>query len=143
MERVVIAAVLVVLAVVVAVVVDRRRTVTPLSIQRGAVPTRVRPADVGLPDAPAIVVFTEATCQSCQAAIRLVRGPAGAELPVADIEYGQDRHTHETYGIDTVPTTVVVHADGTVAGGWTGKVDPGDLAIALAAVVDRDENPEA
>ena len=140
MERVVIAAILIGLAVVIAVVMERRRTDTPLSIRRGAVPTRVRPADVGLDDGPAIIVFTEASCQSCQAAIRLVRGPAGADVPVADIEYGQDRDIHETYGIDTVPTTVVVSADGTVAGGWTGKVDPGDLAIALAEVLDEGDS---
>lgn len=134
MERLVIAGALVVVALIVAWVLERRRDDTPFSVRRGEVPTRVRPSDVGLADGPAIVVFTEASCQSCQSAIRLVRGPAGAEFPVADVEYGQDTALHQKFGIDTVPTTVVVDADGVVVGGWTGKVDPGELAAALAAV---------
>lgn len=135
MERLVIAGVLVVLAVGVALVLERRRAHTPFSVRRGAVPTRVRPSDVGLGDGPAIIVFTEATCHSCQAAIGLVRGPAGADVAVAEVEYGQRRSVHEQFGIDTVPTTVVVHPDGVVAAGWTGKVDPGELTLALAEVL--------
>ena len=133
MDRLIIAAVLVALAVVVAYILDRRRPDAPFSVLRGAVPTRVRPQDVGLEPAPAIVVFTEASCQSCQGAIQVVRGPAGAGLPVADIEFGVDRSLHERYEIDTVPATVVVDADGVVHGGWTGKVDVGELAQALLA----------
>lgn len=135
MDRLLIAVVLIAVAVTIAFVFERRRTDTPFSARRGAVPTRVRPVDVGLDDAPAIVVFTEASCQSCQAAIQLVRGPAGADFPVADVEYGADRALHDRYGIDTVPTTVAVHRDGNVAGGWTGKVDPAELTQALAEIV--------
>ncbi|MDG2111026.1 MAG: hypothetical protein P8N02_00240 [Actinomycetota bacterium] len=130
-----IAAVLVVVAVVVAMVLERRRAEVPFTVRRGAVPSRVRPEDVGLEAGPSIVVFTEASCNSCQSAIRLVRGPAGADLPVADVEFGEAKGLHEQFGIDTVPTTVVVHHDGVVAAGWTGKIDPGDLALALAEVL--------
>jgi hypothetical protein len=135
MDRLVIAAVLVAVAVVVALVLERRRVDQPFSARRGAVPTRVRPEDVGLDAGPAIIVFTEASCNSCQAAIGLVRGPAGAELPVAEVEYGASRALHERFAIDTVPTTVVVAGDGVVVGGWTGKVDPGELALSLAEVL--------
>lgn len=135
MERLLIAAVLVIVAVVIAVVLERRRTDVPFTVLRGSVPTRVRPQDVGLEAGPAIVVFTEASCNSCQAAIRLVRGPAGADLPVVDVEYGESKQLHDRFGIDTVPTTVVVGDDGVVSAGWTGKVDPGDLAVALADVL--------
>ena len=61
-----------------------------VSVKRNALPTRVPAVEVGLDAAPAIIVFTEATCDSCQMAVRIVRGPAGAGIPVADIEYGAD-----------------------------------------------------
>ncbi len=135
MDRLIVAVVLVVLSVAAAVVINRRQAGAPFTIRHGAVPSRVRPEDVGLPAGAAIVIFTEATCRSCQQALALVKGPAGAELPVAEIEYGQQRPLHDQYGIDTVPTTVVVDAEGVVVGGWTGSVDPGLLAAALAEVV--------
>lgn len=135
MERLLIAAVLAVVAVLVAFVMERRRVEQPFTVRRSSVPTRVRPSDVGLEDGPAIVVFTEASCNSCQAVIRLVRGPAGAELPVADVEFGQAKDLHKRFEIDTVPTTLVVHGDGVVAGGWTGTIDPGELTMAIAEVL--------
>ena len=42
------------------------------------------------------------------------------------------------FEIDTVPTTVVVDHEGSVISGWTGRVDVGELAAALAEIVQSD-----
>ena len=65
----------------------------------------------------------------------LLRGPAGANVAVAEVEYGENLDLHRKYGIDTVPTTVLVEGDGNVVEGWTGKIEVGALARALALVV--------
>jgi thioredoxin-like negative regulator of GroEL len=54
---------------------------------------------------------------------------------VAEVEYGENSELHRRYGIDTVPTTVLVEGDGNVVEGWTGKIEVGELARALALVV--------
>ena len=59
-----------------------------VSVKRNALPTRIPATEVGLEAGPAVIVFTESSCDSCQTAVRLVRGPAGAGIRVADIEYG-------------------------------------------------------
>jgi|TARA_B100001750_G_scaffold204773_1_gene181373 thioredoxin-like negative regulator of GroEL len=45
---------------------------------------------------------------------------------------------HRRFEIDTVPTTVVVDHEGSVISGWTGRVDVGELATALAEIVQSD-----
>jgi|TARA_B110000014_G_scaffold119773_1_gene82277 hypothetical protein len=135
MTRLFIAAALAASVTLVARFVDRRRTRHPLAVRRGALPTQVPAAEVGLDDGPAIIIFTESSCRSCQDAIRLIRGPAGAGISVADIEYGAQPELHKRFGIDTVPTTVVVDEKGSVVAGWTGRVDLSELTLALAEVV--------
>lgn len=56
-------------------------------------------------------------------------------MAVAEVEYGENLDLHRKYGIDTVPTTVLVEGDGNVVEGWTGKIEVGALARALALVV--------
>jgi thioredoxin-like negative regulator of GroEL len=56
-------------------------------------------------------------------------------VAVAEVEYGENPELHRKYGIDTVPTTVLVEGDGNVVEGWTGKIEVGELARALALVV--------
>ena len=111
-----------------------------VSVKRNALPTRVPAVEVGLDAAPAIIVFTEATCDSCQMAVGIVRGPAGAGIPVADIEYGADPALHKKFAIDTVPTTLVVDSEGNVLAGWTGRIDLGEFTSALAELVQSDSD---
>ena len=119
----------------VAVLVNRNSSSQLISVRRNALPTRVPATEVGLDAGPAIIVFTESTCDSCQEVIRLIRGPAGAGIPVADVEFGAEPGLHRRFGIDTVPTTLVVDRGGSVVSGWTGRVDVGELAAALAEIV--------
>lgn len=100
-------------------------------------PPAVDLATVGIPKGPALVVFTEETCRTCSAAIAVVRGPAGAGLPVAEVPFGVERELHRQHGIDTVPTTVVTDVDGRVVDGWVGSVDLSGLAAALVQVAPR------
>ena len=111
-----------------------------VSVRRNALPTRVPATEVGLDSGPAIIVFTESTCDSCQTAVRLVRGPAGAGMPVADIEYSAEPGLHKKFAIDTVPTTLVVDNEGNVLAGWTGRVDLGEFTTTLAEIAQSDSD---
>lgn len=142
MERLAVAAVLIVTAIAVASLVQRRRGASATAAPRSELPPAVDLAAVGMPEGPALVVFTEETCRTCKAALAVVRGPAGAGLPVAEVPFGAEREMHRRHGIDTVPTTVVTDIDGRVVDGWVGSVDLSGLATALAQVVRRCESPE-
>lgn len=142
MERLAIAAVLIVVAIVVASLAQRRRGASPTAAPRSELPAAVDLAAVGMPRGPALVVFTEETCRTCAAALAVVRGPAGAGLPVAEVPFGVERELHRRHGIDTVPTTVVTDVEGRVVDGWVGRVDLSGLAAALAQVVGRPEPPQ-
>ena len=142
MERLAIAAVLVVVALAVAYLAQRRRGAAATSVTRSELPAAVDLTAVGITSGPALVVFTEETCRTCAAALAVVRGPAGAGLLVAEVPFGAERELHRQHGIDTVPTTVVIDADGQVIDGWVGRVDLSGLTAALAQVVRRSEPPE-
>ena len=88
MSRLLIAVAIAAAVSLVAALLKRGNAAQVVSVRRNALPTRVPAIEVGLDAGPAIIVFTESSCNSCQTAVRLVRGPAGAGIPVADIEYG-------------------------------------------------------
>jgi thioredoxin-like negative regulator of GroEL len=111
-----------------------------VSVKRNALPTRIPATEVGLEAGPAVIVFTESSCDSCQTAVRLVRGPAGAGIRVADIEYGAEPELHKKFAIDTVPTTLVVDSEGNVLAGWTGRVDLSQFTTALAELGQSDSD---
>ena len=139
MERLLIAVALVVVAVAAASLAQRRRAGSATAVPRSELPAAVDLASVGLPDGPALVVFTEETCRTCAAALAVVKGPAGAGLPVAEVPFGAERELHRRHRIDTVPTTVVTDADGQVIDGWVGSVDLSEPTAALAQVVHRED----
>lgn len=142
MERLAIAAVLIVVAIVVAWLAQRRRGASATAVPRSELPPAVDLAAVGVAGGPALVVFTEETCRTCAAALAVVRGPAGAGLPVAEVPFGAERELHRQHGIDTVPTTVVTDVGGQVIDGWVGSVDLSGLTAALAQVLRRPESSE-
>ena len=137
MERLAIAAILIVVAIAVASLLQRGRSASATAVPRSELPPAIDLVGVGVPEGPALVVFTEETCRTCQAALAVVRGPAGAGLPVAEVPFGAGRGLHRQHRIDTVPTTVVADADGRVVDGWVGSVDLSGLAAALAQVAPR------
>ena len=82
-----------------------------------AVPSQVDRADFARPEAPWLVaVFTSATCDSCAGVWERAQplderrgGRAGGRGG------GPQRTLHDRYGIEAVPATLVVDADGVVA----------------------------
>lgn len=135
MTRLLIAVAIAAVVSLTAILVNRNGSSQLISVRRNALPTRIPATEVGLDAGPAIIIFTESTCDSCQEVIRLIRGPAGAGIPVADVEFGAEPALHRRFEIDTVPTTLVVDREGSVVGGWTGRVDVGEFAAALAEIV--------
>ena len=101
MERLIIAALLIVAAIAVAWLIQRRRGAHGAAVPRSELPSAVDLGAVGIAVGPALVVFTEETCRTCAAALAVVRGPAGAGLPVAEVSFGNDRELHRRHGIDT------------------------------------------
>lgn len=89
------------------------------------------------PDTAFIVVFTEATCRTCAAALATARGPLAVGLAVIEVEYAAQRELQRRLKIDTVPTTVVVDSTGAVLFGWAGKIDDDELAAAACTVTGR------
>ena len=134
MERLAIAAVLVAIALAVAFVAQRRSGAAASGVPHSSVPASVDLGSLGIDAGPAIVVFTEETCRTCAAALEAVRGSAGTDLTVAEVPFGTERELHRRHGIDTVPTTAVVDAEGHVVDGWIGRVDVSGLVAALAQV---------
>ncbi len=157
MERFLVAGGLIVAAVAVAYLVQRRREASAMAVRRSELPSAVDLAALSLPEgpisespiserpvsaSPVFVVFTEETCRTCAAALAVVRGPAGAGLPVVEVPFGRYAAVHRRHGIDSVPTTVVADVDGRVVDGWVGRVDLSGLAAALAQVVTQREPPD-
>lgn len=84
-------------------------------------PTSVDPADLGGLDSPvSIILFTHADCRACGAARRICRS---VSVPVVEIDGYANQAILDRYGIDGVPTTLVVDARGTVLAGWVGPLN--------------------
>lgn len=87
-------------------------------------PTSVDPADFGGFEAPvSIILFTHADCRACSAARRIC---GSLSVPVAEIDGHEDQAVLDRYGIDGVPTTLVVDA-GAVLSGWVGPLNPSQV----------------
>ncbi len=139
------AAALVAVAVVVALVVQRRRPAPP-SGPEWHVPAQLDRTDFDRPDAPwLVVVFTSATCDSCQGvwerAVPLDAGPQG---PVAlqRVEVTTDPELHRRYGIDAVPLTLVVDVAGVVVRHFVGPLTATDLWAAVAEAREPGSTPQ-
>lgn len=139
MDRFVIAIALVVMAIAVAAVLRRRSPDGPTQTT-WSVPSQIDPADLGhLHGAWAVVTFTSATCNSCAEVKADVAGLAEADrVEVVDLEVGAARDLHERYGIDAVPTMVLVDlATGLVHASAVGPLDPQDRARLVELCADR------
>ena len=127
-----IAVALVVVAVVVAQVLQRRRPEPPTQ-GRWQVPTQLDRADFDGTDRPwLVVVFTSSTCDSCAQALEKARVLESPTVAFQDVPYQSRKDLHERYGVEVVPTTLVVDGEGVVQASFVGTPTATDLWAALA-----------
>jgi hypothetical protein len=142
MERVVLAVVLAGVALVAAAVLQRRQR-PDAPVRTGyAVPAQVDRGDFARPDAAWLVaVFTSATCTTCRGVWERAQPLASDAVVVQEIEHQADRALHDRYGIEAVPTTLVVDAEGVVAASFLGPVTATDLWAAVAEAREPGSTP--
>ena len=87
------------------------------------------PVDVtGLLAGPGIVIFTRKDCSNCEQALAVV-GSQG--VPVREVRLEEEPEVAQLAGVEGVPLTVVVAADGTAAAPLAGRLRPGTLQRAV------------
>jgi hypothetical protein len=141
-ERAVTALVLAVVVLAVAALAQRRRR-PDAPVRTGfTVPQQVDRSDFDRPGAPWLVaVFTSATCDSCRGVWDKARHLDSAEVVVQELEVTERKDLHDRYGIDAVPTTVVVDAAGVVRESFLGPVTATDLWAAVAELREPGSTP--
>lgn len=144
MERIALMLVLAVVAVGIAWVLQRRQR-PDAPVRTGyAVPAQVDRADFPRPDAPWLVaVFTSATCSTCAGVWERAQPLASDAVAVVELEHVADRGLHDRYGIEAVPTTLVVDAAGVVCRSFLGPVTATDLWAAVAEAREPGSTPDA
>lgn len=144
MDRVLTAAALAVVVLVVAAVAQRRRRPDPPANAGFGVPQQLDRGDFERPEAPwLVVVFGSTTCDSCAGVWERARHLASGQVAVQEVELSAHRQLHQRYGIDAVPTTVVVDAAGVVRRGFLGPVTATDLWAAVAEARQPGSTPGA
>lgn len=144
MERLLIALVLAGLAVGVAALLQRRQR-PDAPVRTGySVPAQLDRADFPRPEAPWLVaVFTSATCNTCAGVWERAKPLESESVAVAELELVAARALHERYGIEAVPTTVVVDGEGVVRASFLGPVTATDLWAAVAEAREPGSTPDA
>jgi hypothetical protein len=143
-ERALIAVALAVVALGVAWLLQRRQR-PDAPVRTGyAVPTQLDRRDFARPEAPWLVaVFTSATCNTCAGVWDKARHLESDVVAVQELEHLSERVLHDRYGIEAVPTTLVVDADGVVARSFQGPVTATDLWAAVAEARDPGSTPDS
>ena len=133
MSRLLLLVALAAVAVGVALVI-RRRTAPPAPTRTGyAVPDQLDRADFTRPDADWLVVlFSSATCLSCQGTWGKVAALESDAVAVEDVEFSADRVRHERYRIDGVPLVLVADRQGVVRSSFAGPPSAADLWASVA-----------
>lgn len=144
MEQGLIAVVLGAVAVAIAWFVQRRQR-PDAPVRTGyPIPAQVDRADFARPDVPWLVaVFSSATCSACAGVWDKARHLESGAVAVQELEFVADRALHERYGIEAVPTTLVVDAEGVVQASFLGPVTATDLWAAVAEAREPGSTPGA
>lgn len=144
MERIALMVVLALAAVAIAWVLQRRQR-PDAPVRTGyAVPAQVDRTDFPRPEAPWLVaVFTSATCSTCAGVWERAQPLASDAVAVAELEHGAARALHDRYGIEAVPTTLIVDAGGVVCRSFLGPVTATDLWAAVAEAREPGSTPDS
>lgn len=142
MSNVVVALCAVVVAFAVAALISRRRPDAPTQVSHH-VPTQIDRDDFDRVDAPwLVVVFTSATCHTCEDVHAKAAVLECNDVAVVNVEYGANKNLHQRYGIDAVPTLVVADSDGVVVSAFLGPIKAQDLWAAVAECRSPGSTPE-
>ena len=142
MSRLLIAAALVLVATAIALFLRRRRPAAPTQ-PRWAVPTQLDRDDFEGIGAPwLLVVFTSATCESCDQATAKAAVVASAQVAYQEVSYQQRKDLHHRYGIEAVPTILLAGEDGVVRVSFVGVPTATDLWAAVAEAREPGSTPE-
>ncbi len=129
------------LAVLAAQLVQRRRPEPPTQGAWG-VPEQLDRDDFPRADAPWLVVaFTSESCDSCASVVSKVQILEGAAVAVAVMSFQAHQALHLRYGIDAVPTVVIVDSDGVVRKNFVGPPSATDLWAAVAELREPGSTP--
>jgi len=124
--------VVVAVAALLAQFLQRRKPQAPTQ-PKMEVPAQVDRSDFPQPEVQWLVaVFSSATCSTCIDVVSKAEALATSQVAVANVEYPDRKDLHDRYGIDAVPTIVVVDADGVVRGSFIGPVTATDLWAGVA-----------
>ena len=132
MQQLLIGGVLVVIAGSIALVLRRRRPQPPTQ-PRWSVPAQLDRADFQRGDRPwLVVVFTSATCDSCEQATAKAALLEGPEVGFQEVSWQAEPDLHTRYAVDVVPMTLLADREGVVRASFIGALPAADLWAAVA-----------
>lgn len=106
----------------------------------GAPPGRLDRSDFRAPSADVLIaVFTSASCSSCEAVWAELAGYESSTIATQNVEVGAEPELHRRYGIDSVPTAVIVDAAGDTQAAFVGPIGPDQRQI-LRSLVTADRS---
>ena len=133
MKLIVVVAVVAVAALL-AKFLQRRKPQAPTQ-PKMEVPAQVDRNDFPQPEVQWLVaVFSSASCATCIDVVAKSQALATSQVVVANVEYPERKDLHDRYGIDAVPTIVVVDTDGVVRGSFIGPGSATDLWAGVAEI---------
>ncbi len=144
MAGLLIALVIVIVAAAVAYVAQQRRAPDAPTQRRFNVPEQLDRADFPRPDAAWLVaVFTSDTCDMCADVASKAAVLESADVAVANLDFVRHRDIHERYGIDAVPTLVIVDSLGVTRRSFLGPMTATDLWAAVAEAREPGSTPDS
>ncbi len=109
-----------VFAAIVAFLVNKRNSDSP-SVPKNSLPIQIDRSDFENPKTEWILIlFSSDSCDSCQEVRNLIKGLALDSFHIQEVEFPQETSTHQRYGIDSVPITLVAGTDGVVVWSYAG-----------------------
>ena len=143
MVQVVVAVVVIAVAVAVGLVLRRRQRVEAPTQPTMAVPAQLDRADFDDGGAPwLVVVFSSATCHTCEDVVRKAQVLRSKDVAVVDAEWSACKDLHRKYDVQAVPIVAVAGPDGAVRAGFAGPVTATDLWAAVAEARQPGTSPE-
>lgn len=126
-----------------ALVARSRRRVDAPTQREFTVPTQLDTSDFGSPGQEwMVIVFTSSTCAVCADVSAKAEALTSPHVATRIVDYESQRNIHARYGIDAVPTLVIVDRTGVVHDSFLGPVTATDLWAAVARVRDGGETDE-